>query len=121
MKQFYSHYKNWEDYRNGLYNLDKSHSEKEVENCKHLLKDSNEFLRTLEKVVKDWKICTKVNLTNRQINRNAWLGAVACNYKYKATETSVRIAWNSLSDKEKKEANSVADFIVRQFEWGLYE
>jgi hypothetical protein len=121
MKQFYSHYQKWEDYNNGMYSLDKESSEKEIENCRCLLKDTKEFLFISEQVIKNWKICSKVNLTNRQINRNAWLGAVACNYKYKATEISVRIAWNSLSNEEKKQANSVADFVIRQFEWGVYE
>ena len=117
MKQFYKEYYYWEDYINGMYNIPKV-----IEQKKYILLSikmlSNEdlFLETCKEVLINWKISTKVNLTNKQCNRKAWLGQASCNFKYKVPEICTRFAWKELSINQQQKANKIAELIINNFE-----
>jgi len=117
MDQFYKEYYYWEDYINGMYEFpNQKDINTHVNNALKVLRDNNLFLDTCKSVVEKWVISTKVNLTNRQCNRKAWLGQASCSYKYKVPEICTRIAWSRLSVKEQTEANEIAEKIIINFE-----
>ena len=74
------------------------------------------FLNTCIEVIENWTISTKVNLTNKQCNRKAWLGQASCNYKYKVPEILTRIAWSKLDIIQQYEANEIAQKVINSYE-----
>jgi hypothetical protein len=117
MERFYKEYYYWEDFLNGMYNdVEKSKESYFVEKSYNLLCDNELFLNTCLNLIKDWQISTNVNLTNKNSNRQAWLGQACCSYLYKSNEICTRIAWSKMTDKQRNEANKVADLIINHFE-----
>lgn len=118
MNQFYSEYTLWEDYKNSMYdtNYDIDKEDEMIEKSKSLLCDTNLFLTVCYEVVQFWNISTKVNLTNKNCNRRAWLGQAACNYYYKIPEIITRKAWAKMDECQRQEANKIADKIISIFE-----
>lgn len=72
-----------------------------------LLKDSKLFTKTLEKVIVEWKNSCEHYLTNKAMNRIAWLGQAAVCYA-KGIPSQFSSGWNLLTPEEQEEANSVA-------------
>ena len=61
-------------------------------------------------------ISAKVNLTNISCNRRAWLGQACCSYKFNVSETSTRLAWGLITEKQRIESNAIADKWIKIFE-----
>jgi hypothetical protein len=123
MKQVYEHYKKWEDYQNGMYCLTVLRDEKQVMQAKKILSNPKLFNSILDKLIVSWPISSAVNLTNKSINRRAWLGAAACSFQYGVTEVNTRNAWSELNDLQRFNANTVAEIIIKKYEeqnTGLY-
>lgn len=116
MNQFFTHYENWEDYKNGMYYGTLNRDEEQIVNAKKILSDPSTFKNILVDLIKQWPVASKVNLTNSSINRRAWLGAAACNFKFNVTETNTRYAWNELNESQQFQANTVAESIITEFE-----
>ena len=118
VKQFFTHFENWEDYKGGMYSCTWT-NEQEYDlrlKAKTLLTNSMEFTKTIKLVFRDWAICTKQNLTNVSCNRRAWIGQASCCYKYGVPELITRMAWGELSEMEMNEANRVADIMIKHYE-----
>lgn len=117
MKQFYEEYIYWEDYINGMYDTPKKEDEERlVLLAVEMLTNNDLFLETCKEVLVNWKISSKVNLTNKSCNRKAWLGQASCSFKYKVPEICTRTAWGQLSFFQQTEANKVAEQIINSFE-----
>lgn len=117
MKQYYHKYTDWEDYKNGMYNeVDLIKKEELVLKSVELLSDKNLFYSVAKKMIKEWKISAKVNLTNINSNRRSWIGQAACCYNHKCPETLTRIAWGILTEKDRIIANKVADKLIKEYE-----
>lgn len=115
MRQVFYPYEMWEDYKNGMYSRF-AISDEHVSKSKILLQDPIAFYNACVLLLSCWPIASAVNMTNKDQNRRAWLGAAACSYMYKCTEKSVRQAWHLLTEEEQKAANSVADRVIYQYE-----
>tara|TARA_R110000868_G_scaffold70420_1_gene206885 strand:+ start:471 stop:857 length:387 start_codon:yes stop_codon:yes gene_type:complete len=117
MKQFFAHYETWEDYKAGMFDctLKGNEQEKTILAAK-LLSNEIDFYNSLNGVLLNWPISTRVNLTNLGQNRRAWLGAAGCMYTHKCTEIITRVAWNTLDKETQDKANKVAEKIIYQFE-----
>lgn len=117
MKQFYAKYTDWEDYQNGMYDsYDLNKKESLINESINLLTDLNKFYKTMNIIIKKWKISTKVNLTNLETNRKAWLGQAACCYNHNCPETLTRIAWSRLTTEQQIKANKTAQKIITEYE-----
>lgn len=115
-KQFFIHYQKWEDFQNGMYRVkEENGKDLMVFNAINLLKNQEEFYSTMMDLINDWNISVKVNLTNNQQNKRAWLGAAACCYKYNVPEYLTRIAWNLLDKNYQVEANITAEKIITYY------
>lgn len=79
--------------------------------CEHkyrvLMIDLDEFEDILIKVITEWKNSCEHNLTNKSLNRIAWLGQAAMSYKYRIPSI-YSSGWQLLNADEQHNANIVA-------------
>lgn len=115
--RFYADYRDWEDYKNGMWR--KINSDEEPE----LLQKAIEFTGNHElygasmlRVIKEWPVSSKHNLTNVGMNRRAWIGHAAVCLAINVPEHIVRQAWWHLSDEQRIAANHVADLAIAEWE-----
>lgn len=99
----------WECYKAGFYenSVDgKSHEECESE-FKKLICDSDSFANALNGVITDWKNSCEHYLTNKSMNRIAWLGQASVCYA-KGIPSRYSGAWFSIPNNKQDEANNLA-------------
>jgi hypothetical protein len=113
MKQVYHHYLKWEDWQNGMFNT-KSHNENDlIQKAKNLLIDLSTLKYEMRWVAYNWPVSAELNLTNRSINRQAWLGQAACCHKHGVPEYLTKQAWHLLDDSQRLLANNVANDVIQ--------
>ena len=82
-----------------------------AEQCKKTFADflSNDelFASTLEKVITEWKHSCEHYLTNKSMNRIAWLGQAAVCYA-KGIPSQFSSGWSLLSTEQQEKANDIA-------------
>lgn len=115
MKRLFEKYTEWEDYKNGMYEMYTSEDEDKISQAVYLLTNSVLFLETCKYVVKDWKTTTGVHLTNNTINKKAWLGQACCSYLYQVPELLTRVAWGKLTKEQQDTANNVAETVINSY------
>lgn len=116
MQQFFAHYEAWEDFQNGMYRLNyELNRDRFVIDAIWLLKNQAEFYSAMNELIDKWPVAAKVNLTNNQQNKRAWLGAAACCYKHNTPEYLTRLAWNLLNKEDQDNANITAEKIIFEY------
>lgn len=60
-------------------------------------------------VAQDWKYSCEHNLSDKQQNRQAWIGHAACALAIGCPEDIVREAWSYLTEEQQRLANLEAD------------
>jgi hypothetical protein len=110
-KRFYADYREWEDYKNGMWG--KEVKLENVEKSRLLLITP---LEAMAKVIIDWPIATKHNLSNAGSNRKSWVGQACCCLNHGATEFETRMAWKELTKEQQFEANRCADVVIKHWE-----
>lgn len=102
-------YDKWENVEYNFYGTE--HSKWSKLQCEHkykeLMTDLVEFKDTLLSVVNEWKNSCEHNLTNRSLNRIAWLGQAAMSYKYNIP-CIYSSGFQLLSPEEQSNANIIA-------------
>lgn len=99
----------WECYKAGFYESglkDRNHEECEAE-FKRVLSDANLFSQILSKLITEWKHSCEHYLTNRSMNRIAWLGQAAVCYET-GVPARYSSAWFDISQAKRDEADQVA-------------
>lgn len=81
---------------------------------KELLGNPDEFRVVLENVINEWKYSCEHNLTNKALNRIAWLGQAAMAYRYQIPAI-YSSGWKLLSDEERANADSVALGVLNEW------
>jgi len=74
---------------------------------KEFLKNLNEFEEALIGVISEWKYSCEHNLTNKSLNRIAWLGQAAAAYKHKLPSV-YRGGYKLLTKKQQEKADKLA-------------
>lgn len=110
-KRFYADYREWEDYKNGMWN--KEVKTEQIEKSRLLLLSP---LEAMAKVIKEWPVSTKHNLSNAGSNRRSWVGQACCCLNHGATEFETRMAWKELTKEQQQFANQCADQVIKQWE-----
>jgi len=102
-------YDKWECHKAGFYkNKKEGWSNEQCENeYIRILSDVNLFAKILGKVIVEWKHSCEHYLTNKSMNRIAWLGQAAVCYE-SGVPSVYSYAWFKLNDREQNEANKVA-------------
>lgn len=102
-------YDKWECYKAGFYKSNKegwTHDECKTE-FKRILSDQELFAEILNKLIVDWKYSCEHYLTNKSMNRIAWLGQAAVCY-HSGVPSVYSNAWFDIDEKTREEANAIA-------------
>lgn len=110
-KRFYSPFTEWEDFKNGMFGNEVKLAN--VEKSKNLLLDCRD---AMTRVITEWPVSSKHNLTNASSNRRSWLGQACCCINHSATEFETRLAWKELTKEQQFNANRIADSIISDWE-----
>jgi hypothetical protein len=117
LKRIYHHYEKWEDWRNGMYSVSPTSMVNQlVDSAKNLLNTTSEFYYIASKVISDWTNSCEQNLTNRNRNRQAYIGQASCCFNSGTPENLTKLAWHQLSSTQQNEANAIADKIILKWE-----
>lgn len=81
-----------------------------------ILRDLHNLKIFMQSVTTSWPVATQHNLSNRSMNRQAWLGQAACCLAEGVPEDATRFAWRTLTEHEQNEANAVADYVINKWE-----
>lgn len=81
-----------------------------------LLSDSDKCLKAMKRVVNEWTISTRVNFTNIDSNRRAWLGQAACYIEVGTPEHLTRTAWGIMDSESQNMANRIAETVIKEWE-----
>lgn len=108
-------YWDWECYLNGMYEYQEP-SDSKINLAKDLLENENLFFEEGLKMTEKWKISSIQHLTNRNINRLAWLGQATCCFSLGITERLTRLAWGKINEINKLKANKTANKIILIYE-----
>lgn len=112
--RIFHHYEQWEDYQNGMYI--KSFDINLIDKAEKLLANPLNLYIAMNEVINKWPISSADNLSNSNINRQAWLGQAACCLICNCPENLTKEAWHKLTDDERRLANRVADEIILKWE-----
>ena len=115
MKQVFYHYTLREDFQNGMYNEIKDGRQERVLQAAKILSDTDLLYVCMKRVTAEWKIATEIELTNPNVNHQAFLGQSACAIYAGIKEDETREAWGLLTDDQRRKANKVADRV--DMEW----
>lgn len=115
MKQIFHPYDVWEGYLNGMYDQCKEGREDRVKVAVWLLGNTEELRASMERVTDEWVKESEHVLSDLSINHRAWLGQSACNIYGGVKEDETREAWSRLTERQRKEANAVADSVDKRW------
>jgi hypothetical protein len=110
MERIFHTWDKWESFYAGFFNSNPPAgiSKKEAEQLYYeLLSDEEEFDRVLSKIIIEWPHSCEHNLTNKTLNRIAWMGQAALAYKH-GIPAQFRGGYNLLSKEQQKAADAVA-------------
>lgn len=116
MKKVYHRYEKWEDYANGMFVLICEDEEEKLRKCHDLLSSPTLLEKYMRITSTKWVYSAELNMTNRNRNRQAWLGQSACCLYCGAPEYITKQAWRNLTDEQRTIANGVADKIINEWE-----
>ena len=102
-------YDKWECHKAGFYATTKEGwtNEQCQDEFKRILSDQKIFADTLEKVITEWKFSCEHYLTNKSMNRIAWLGQAAVCY-LSGVPSKYSSAWFDIDEKTRDAANETA-------------
>jgi ParB-like chromosome segregation protein Spo0J len=102
-------YDQWECYKAGFYatTVEGMSRDEALEAYRDFLADTGKFSATLEHVITEWKHSCEHYLTNKAMNRIAWLGQAAACYALHIPST-FRGGFGLLTESQQKAANEVA-------------
>lgn len=115
IEQFYTHYTNWEDWKNGMWEKSETpllHEQQAIA----ILSDAHQCNESMLRVIIEWPVCTKQVLTDTNSNRKSWLGQAACCIQSGVPESITRSVWFKLTEDQRKQANDIAQKIIEKWE-----
>lgn len=79
--------------------------------------DHKRYGRFMMRVVNEWPFSTENALTDKFINRRAWVGHAACALALGCPEDITREAWSKLTDEQQLLANKEAERAIQSWEY----
>lgn len=110
MKRIQHPWNKWEDYRFNFYggledNVDKETS---LETYAGLLRDLDRFENALKRILEEWPYALEHNLTNKSMNRIAYMGQAACALEFRIPHYISCSGYNLLTPDEQAAADAMA-------------
>lgn len=116
-EQFYTHYTNWEDYQNGMWRPEsKADMTEFLDKAIEFTGNAELYGTWMLKVLDQWPVTTRQNLSDRRQNRKAWIGHAACCLAINCPEQVTRAAWWKLTETQRNEANQKAQEAIEKWE-----
>jgi hypothetical protein len=112
IKPIWEDYRNWEDYKNGMY--ENGHSDDIINQCYEILTGDNLKQEMYDTTI-TYEISTQVNFTNQMFNPVSWLGQATCNRLINATAQEVCEAWMSMTKEQQDWANNIAKEVIEEW------
>lgn len=81
-----------------------------------LMRDKGAFMDAMRRALREWPNSCEHNLSDRSINRLAWLGHAGCFVALSSPESCTRSGWWMLSSIEQDAANDAARRVVKEWE-----
>ena len=107
--RIFHHYEKWEAVAYNFFGS--NHKTMSKQQCEYkyfeLLSDIDLFTKTMNKVIEEWPNSCEHNLTNRSMNRIAWLGQASLAYAYQIP-SCFSAGYQLLTEEQKFAANSAA-------------
>ena len=117
MKQVYIKYSKWECYKNGMWSkVSKSVEDEMLKSAIEFTSDHILYGNAMNEVIYKWDNTMVNHLTNKSINRRAFLGHCAVYYKIQIPEYIVRKAWKFLTDEQRILADNEAEKAIKNWE-----
>lgn len=110
-KRFYAAYTEWEDFKKGMFS--KEVRPEYIDKSTELMKD---IKSAMQRVVDEWPITTKHNLSNGNSNRKSWLGQAACCINHGSSEMETRLCWRLLPKEIQQSANEAANEVINEWD-----
>lgn len=117
IKQIFHPYWLWEEHKYGMWKtvLGEKRNYLLVEAVR-FTGDHDLYGLWMMKVISDWPYSCEHNLTNLDMNRQAWIGHAACCYAIQCPEDITRLAWHNLTKEQQDLANLKADKAITAWE-----
>jgi hypothetical protein len=113
MKRIYFHYKELEEWRDGMWKIVGGEARKlNAINAANLMRDACFFEKSMMRVLEEWPNSCQQNLSAADNNRIAWLGQAGCFLEASSPEENTRFGWHMLNTKEQEYANKVAQKVL---------
>jgi Fe-S cluster biosynthesis and repair protein YggX len=117
IKQVYVPYWKWECYKSGMWSkVDKSTYNKMLDKAIEFTSDHAAYGDAMMDVSDKWRNSMLNFLTNKSINRKAYIGHCAVFYRLQIPEYIVRAAWKHLTEKQQLLANIEAEKTIKRWE-----
>ena len=82
----------------------------------HFTSNHKLYGKWMNKVIIDWPVSCENALTDRHINKKAWIGHAAAAYALFIPENITRKAWRELTDEQKYLANKQAERAIQSWQ-----
>lgn len=117
IKQIYYPYNLWEDFKAGMWRkIKKTEEECYLHWAVEFTGNDELYGSYMLRVAIDYPLATIHNLSDKSINRRAWIGHAACSIANACPEYIVRSAWGLLTDTQRMQANLRADYAIYLWE-----
>jgi hypothetical protein len=116
MKRVYIPYWDWEEFKNGMWNTSVKNEDELLQEAIKFTGNHKDYGNAMKEVIVHWPNTMINSLTNTSINRKAFLGHCAVNYKLGIPEYITRIAWSELTEKQRIDANKEAESCIKKYE-----
>lgn len=109
ISRVYVPYWEWEDFKNGMWRkVSKEEENVYLPQAIDFTSDCVLYGKAMGEVINEWKMTMLNSLTNVHINRKAFLGHCAVQFKINCPEYITRMAWKELTDKQRFDADAIA-------------
>lgn len=123
MNRIYHPYWLWEDYLHRMYETPLKSKISGVDEEERLLKvveclgNEKTCYKYMKLVIDQWKYACEYRLTNKSMNRIAWLGQCACCLYGGIKQDETKKAWHLLSEEQQQQkANEIARKLIEEWE-----
>jgi len=117
LHRVYHHYEKLEEFHCGMWGkVSPEHQEEYLKKAIEFTGDAELYGSYMMKAIVEWPSSCEHNLTDRAMNRQAWIGHAACCIGLGYPEDIIRLAWHYLSEQQQDEANAKADEAIAAWE-----
>jgi len=116
LNRIYHHYEMWEDWKHGFYNNASGSEKEKYKNISINMFNSEELTRqNMRRVINEWVCSCEHNLTNKGMNKIAYIGQAACCIYGGVPSTVTMECWSLLPKEVQDRSNKIAEEIIKEW------